>query len=193
MVISHQEILKNLFIKSHVIVGNAFSEEGLINFEKNKKFLSIQNDFKIYYSAEPKIDGISASLTYKNGKFYKGLSRGDGEEGEEITENLKTINDIPKKISNKDFPEEIDIRGEVFIQNSDFKNLNEKFANLEMQHLVHWDKKSRRNKKYLSNLLLTFGYEKGLKINNQFDYLKKLNEWGFKTNPLNILTSGIKT
>jgi len=88
-----------------------------------------KNDFEINYSAEPKIDGISASLTYKKGEFYKGLSRGDGKEGEEITENLKTIKDIPKKISNKDFPEEIDIRGEVFIQNSDFKNLNEKFAN----------------------------------------------------------------
>ena len=111
-------------------LGNAFSEEDLINFEKKiKNFLSIQNDFKIYYSAEPKIDGISASLTFKNGEFYKGLSRGDGKEGEDITANLKTIKDIPKKILQKDFPEEIDIRGEVFIQNSDFKNLNEKFAN----------------------------------------------------------------
>ena len=111
-------------------LSNAFTEEDLINFEKKiKNFLSIKNDFKIYYSAEPKIDGISASLTFKKGLFCKGLSRGDGKEGEDITENLKTIEEIPKKISNKDFPEEIDIRGEVFIQNSDFKNLNEKFAN----------------------------------------------------------------
>ena len=111
-------------------LGNAFSEEDLNNFEKRiQNYLSMKNDFKIFYSAEPKIDGISASLTFKNGKFYKGLSRGDGKEGEDITENLKTIKDIPKKISHKDFPEEIDIRGEVFIQNSDFKSLNEKFAN----------------------------------------------------------------
>ncbi len=111
-------------------LGNAFSEEDLSNFEKRiKNYLSIRNDFKISYSAEPKIDGISASLTFKNGKFHKGLSRGDGKEGEDITENLETIKDIPKKISHKDFPEEIDIRGEVFIQNSDFKSLKEKFAN----------------------------------------------------------------
>ena len=91
--------------------------------------MSTSNHFNIFYSAEPKIDGISASLSYVNGNFIKGLSRGDGKEGEDITENLATIKDIPKKILSKDFPTEIDIRGEVYIQNSDFKNLSEKFAN----------------------------------------------------------------
>jgi DNA ligase (NAD+) len=104
--------------------------EDLINFEKKIfNFLSKDDDFNISYSAEPKIDGISASLIYKNGEFKTGLSRGDGKEGEDITVNLSTIKDIPKKIETKDFPEEIDIRGEVFIQNSDFENLKEKFAN----------------------------------------------------------------
>ena len=111
-------------------LGNAFSEEDLNNFEKKiRNFLSIKENLDIYYSAEPKIDGISASLTYKNGIFFKGVSRGDGKEGEDITLNLSTISDIPKSILSKDFPKEIDIRGEVYIQNSDFKNLNEKFAN----------------------------------------------------------------
>ncbi len=111
-------------------LANAFSEEDLINFEKRMlNFLSEKENFKLSYSTEPKIDGISASLTYKNGKFVKGLSRGDGKEGEDITANLETIKDIPKKISNKNFPKEIDIRGEVFIRNSDFENLKDKFAN----------------------------------------------------------------
>ena len=62
-------------------LANAFTEEDLINFEKKiLNFLSENENFKLYYSAEPKIDGISASLTYKNGKFVKGLSRGDGKE-----------------------------------------------------------------------------------------------------------------
>ena len=105
-------------------LGNAFSEEDLINFEKKiTNFLSSKEDFEISYCAEPKIDGISASLTYINGIFEKGLSRGDGKEGEDITRNLKTIKDIPKKILSESFPKEIDIRGEVFIQNSDFENL----------------------------------------------------------------------
>ena len=70
---------------------NVFNEEDVINFEKKIfNFLSLKNSDKtIEYSAEPKIDGISASLIYENGKFVKGLSRGDGKEGEDITENLK--------------------------------------------------------------------------------------------------------
>ena len=79
-------------------LSNAFDENDLINFEKRIiNFLDKSNNFKIEYSAEPKIDGISASLIYRDGKFKTGLSRGDGKEGEDITENLKTIKDIPKK------------------------------------------------------------------------------------------------
>jgi NAD-dependent DNA ligase (contains BRCT domain type II) len=111
-------------------LSNAFNEEDLENFEKKiRNFLSLKEDAEIEYSAEPKIDGISASLTYKDGKFVQGLSRGDGKEGEDITENLKTIKDIPKVINEKNFPSEIDIRGEVFIQNDDFKKIDDKFAN----------------------------------------------------------------
>ena len=111
-------------------LSNAFNEEDLLNFEKKiSNFLSQRNNSEISYTAEPKIDGISASLIYKNGKLTRGLSRGDGKEGEDITSNLATIKDIPKVILSKDFPEEIDIRGEVFIQNSDFESLKEKFAN----------------------------------------------------------------
>ena len=111
-------------------LGNAFNEEDLKIFEKKiNNFLSLKEINMIDYSAEPKIDGISASLIYINGKFTKGLSRGDGTEGEDITQNLKTINDIPQKITAKNFPKEIDIRGEVFIENNDFKTINDKFAN----------------------------------------------------------------
>ena len=167
----------------------------MINFEKKIfNFLSLDKTIKVSYSAEPKIDGISASLTYKKGRFYKGLSRGDGKEGEDITENLATINDIPKTILSNDFPEEIDIRGEVFIKNSDFKNLDDKFANPRNAASGSLrQKNSNETKKIpLKFIAYTFGYEKGLIVNNQSDYLKKLNEWGFKTNPLNILTSGIE-
>ena len=174
---------------------NAFSKEDLLNFERKiLNFLSQNDNSNISYTAEPKIDGISASLTYLNGKLIKGLSRGDGKEGEDITSNLATIKDIPKIILSKDFPEEIDIRGEVFIKNSDFRGLKEKFANPRNAASGSLRQKNPDDTKKipLKFIAYTFGFEKGLKINNQFDYLKKLAKWGFKTNPLNKLINGIE-
>jgi len=175
-------------------LANAFSKEDLINFEKKiLNFLSKNNDFYLSYSAEPKIDGISASLIYKNGEFKNGLSRGDGKEGEDITANLATIEDIPKKILSKDFPEEIEVRGEVFIQNSDFKNLKEKFANPRNAASGSLRQKNPNDTKKipLKFIAYAFGYEKGLKTKNQTGFLKNLDNWGFKTNPLNKLINGI--
>jgi DNA ligase (NAD+) len=175
-------------------LANAFEKEDLINFEKRiLNFLSKNNDFILSYSAEPKIDGISASLIYKNGEFKCGLSRGDGKEGEDITLNLMTIKDIPKKIQSKDFPQEIDIRGEVFLQNSDFENFKQKFANPRNAASGSLRQKNPEDTKKipLKFIAYTFGYEKGLKAKNQIDFLKNLNNWGFKTNPLNKLVTGV--
>ena len=189
---------KNFQKKAHRVsmlsLANAFGREDLINFEKRiLNFLSKNINFNLSYSTEPKIDGISASLIYKNGEFKTGLSRGDGKEGEDITVNLATIEDIPKKIKSKDFPEEIDIRGEVFIQNSDFENLKEKFANPRNAASGSLRQKNPDDTKKipLKFIAYTFGYEKGLKIKNQIDFLGKLNDWGFKTNPLNKLITGV--
>ncbi len=176
-------------------LSNAFSEEDLINFEKKiLNFLNNEKGLNIEYSAEPKIDGISASLLFKDGKFITGLSRGDGKEGEDITENLKTIKDIPHEIKLKSFPKEIDIRGEVFIQNSDFKNLRNKFANPRNAASGSLRQKDSKEtgKIPLKFIAYTFGYEKGLEVSTQEDYLKKLKEWGFKTNPLNKTIGTIK-
>ena len=176
-------------------LSNAFSESDLINFQKKIiNFLDQKNDFEIEYSAEPKIDGISASLFYKNGKFIRGLSRGDGKEGEDITENLKTIDDIPNNIKAKSFPEEIDIRGEVFIKNSDFKNLSNKFANPRnaASGSLRQKNPSETKKIPLKFIAYTFGYEKNMQIKTQSDFLKNLNSWGFKINPFNKKIIGIK-
>ena len=111
-------------------LANAFSKENIEAFlRKIKNFLNIKDSEKIVFSAEPKIDGISASLKYIDGTFTLGLSRGDGKTGEDITNNLKTIRDIPKKINKPNFPKIIDVRGEVYISKSDFKKINKQFAN----------------------------------------------------------------
>ena len=100
---------------------------------------------------------------------------------------------IFQSYSIEDFPEEIDIRGEVFIKNTDFDNLK-KFANPRNAASGSLRQKNPDDTKKipLKFIAYTFGYEKGLSVNNQFDYLNKLKEWGFKTNPLNRLISGTK-
>jgi len=176
-------------------LSNAFSEEDLINFEKRIiNYLDQKKDYKLEFSAEPKIDGISASLIYKNGKFTTGLSRGDGSQGEDITENLKTVKDIPQFIKAKDFPDEIDIRGEIYIQNSDFKNLDNKFANPRNAASGSLRQKNPDETKKipLKFIAYAFGYEKNLLINTQSEYLNKLSLWGFRTNPLNKVIVGVK-
>ena len=190
------KIFKKVNHKSPMLsMGNVFTEEDLENFEKKVlNYLNQKNNFEIEYSAEPKIDGISASLIYINGKFQTGLSRGDGKQGENITANLKTISDIPKKILDKDFPTEIDIRGEVYIQNSDFKRLDNKFANPRNAASGSLRQKNSDDTKKipLKFIAYTFGYEKGLKVDNQKDFLSNLKKWGFKTNSLNITAKGVK-
>ncbi len=176
-------------------LANAFTEEDLVNFEKKiLNFLNNESNLNLEYSAEPKIDGISASLIYKDGKLISGLSRGDGKEGEDITENIKTIKDIPHKIDIVNFPEEIDIRGEVFIKNTDFQKLKDKFANPRNAASGSLRQKDPNETKKipLKFIAYTFGYEKGLKVFSQNEYLKKLKAWGFKVNPLNKTIKSIK-
>jgi len=176
-------------------LGNAFNEEDLKNFEKKiLSFLSLKDLNLIEYSVEPKIDGISASLIYVNGKFTKGLSRGDGTEGEDITQNLKTINDIPQKIITKNFPKEIDIRGEVFIENNDFKKINKNFANPRNAASGSLRQKNSAvtAKIPLKFIAYTHGYAKEMNIDSQSDFLKNLMTWGFKINPFNKKISGVK-
>ena len=176
-------------------LSNAFDEEDLVNFEKKiNNFLDQKSSNEFEYSAEPKIDGISASLVFKKGKFVIGLSRGDGKVGEDITQNLMTIDDIPKKITAKNFPDEIDIRGEIFIQNKDFENLKDKFANPRNAASGSLRQKNPQDTKKipLKFIAYTFGYVNKMEVKNQSDYLQQLSEWGFKTNPFNKTIKGIK-
>ena len=175
-------------------LSNAFNEEDLINFQKkNINFLALNKNFEFEYSVEPKIDGISASLNYKNGNLVKGLSRGDGEEGEDITENLKTIKDIPLNISHKDFPKEIDIRGEVFIETNDFKKIQKDFANPRNAASGSLRQKDPKKTELipLKFIAYTFGFNSSMRESKQSDFIKNLDKWGFKTSDLNKTIKGI--
>lgn len=96
-------------------LSNAFSKEDLIKFDLDVK-KAIPNK-KIQYVVEPKIDGLSLSLKYKNGSFYQAVTRGDGEVGEDVTANVKTIKGIPLSI---DYKDELEVRGEVFLTKENF-------------------------------------------------------------------------
>ena len=115
-------------------------------------------------------------------------------EGEDITKNLKTINDIPLEITTKNYPKEIDIRGEVFIENNDFKKINEKFANPRNAASGSLRQKDPTitAKIPLKFIAYTYGYVKEMEIHNQTDFLKNLKIWGFKINPFNKKISGVK-
>ena len=167
-------------------LSNAFDREDLINFEK--KILNYLNEkISLEYSVEPKIDGISASLTYLNGNLTYGVSRGDGNEGELITNNLKTIKDIPHKILKKNIPKEIEIRGEVFIEKKDFEKIKDNFANprnAASGSLRQKDPKET-SKIPLKFIAYTFGFISENKFKKQSDFLNELKSWGFLTSDYN--------
>ena len=176
-------------------LSNAFSLENITDFiKKIKKFLNINNSEKIIFSAEPKIDGISASLKYIDGIFTLGLSRGDGKSGEDITNNLKTIKDIPKKISKLNFPKILEVRGEVYISKSDFKRINKNFANPRNAAGGSLRQKDYNETKKIPLKFVAYGFGTVDPINfeKQSEYLSLLKTWGFNTNSLNKLVSTVE-
>ena len=176
-------------------LSNAFSEKNIVDFlKKIRNFLNLKDSEKIVFSVEPKIDGISASLKYIDGIFVLGLSRGDGKTGEDITSNLKTIRDIPKKINKSNFPKILDVRGEVYISKYDFKKIAKQFANPRNAAGGSLRQKdSNETKKIpLKFIAYGFGIVEPQNFEKQSEYLKLLRTWGFITNPLNKLVSSIE-
>ena len=175
-------------------LANAFAEEDIKNFVKKiKNFLNLDSKYKIEFSAEPKIDGISAALHYKNGFFYLGLSRGDGKTGEVITDNLKTILNIPHNLKGELIPKEIEIRGEVYISKNDFIKINDRFANPRNAAGGSLRQKdSNITKKIpLKFMAYSYGYLKDYYIETQSEFLNNLRLWGFETSKYNTLISNV--
>ena len=172
---------------------NAFDASSIEDFiKKINNYLNNKN-LNLSFSLEPKIDGISASLTYKDGLLVRGLSRGDGEIGEDILENLKTIKQIPYRIIGKDIPKIVEIRGEVYIGKKDFEKIKDKFAN---PRNAAGGSLRQKDSLITANIPLQFfaygfGEIEPFIFSKQSVFLKKINEWGFKTNPHNFLAKNI--
>ena len=180
-------------LKPMLSLSNTFNTDGMQDFlSKVSNYLNIQNrDFNL--SSELKIDGISASLVYENGYLIKGLSRGDGITGEDILENLKTIEEIPKKILDSNLPKILEVRGEVYIGKKDFEKLNKNFANPRNAAGGSLRQKDSRETKKIPLKFFAYGFGviNPMTYKTQSEFILRLKEWGFTVNPLNTLVKGI--
>ncbi len=108
-------------------LSNAFADEDVVEFDgRVRRYLGLAADAALHYTAEPKIDGLSLSLRYEQGQLVQAATRGDGAVGENVTENARTIGDIPTRIT--DAPDILEVRGEVYMSHADFQALNERQA-----------------------------------------------------------------
>lgn len=182
-------------------LGNAFVAGDVLDFEgRIRRFLNLSETEPLGYTAEPKIDGLSASLRYENGIFVQGATRGDGKIGEDITANLKTLPDIPHKLP-EGVPELVDIRGEVYMSHADFALLNERqladgkagFANprnAAAGSLRQLDVTvtERRPLKFFA---YAWGQMSSMPAETQMGMMQVFREWGFITNPLLIKAENV--
>ena len=173
-------------------LSNAFNIGDINDFHKKiNNFLNFKNN-KIELFSEPKIDGISATLIYEKGNLTRGLSRGDGNIGEDILENLKTIRGIPKKIHGKNIPYLLEIRCEIYISKKDFLQLKDNFANPRNAAggSLRQKNSSETSKIPLKYFAYGFGAVEPMVFKTQSDFLEKISKWNFTTNSLSKIIFG---
>ncbi|MGB0571791.1 MAG: NAD-dependent DNA ligase LigA, partial [Alphaproteobacteria bacterium] len=182
-------------------LGNAFGDEDVAEFlARIRRFLNLDANDPLDIVAEPKIDGLSISLRYENGKFVRGATRGDGNEGEDITTNLRTIGDVPDAL-NGDAPDVVEIRGEVYLPRSAFRTLNETqeaegakiFANprnAAAGSLRQLDT-GVTAKRPLRMFAYAWGDMSAEVAETQMGFLDRVSNWGFQINPLSRICSSL--
>jgi DNA ligase (NAD+) len=176
-------------------LGNAFADEDVSEFVgRIRRFLKLADDDAVEITAEPKIDGLSISLRYENGKLVQAATRGDGQEGENVTRNCETIGDIPRVVNADDFPSVFEVRGEIYMSHKDFADLNERQSQAGGKVFANPRNAAAGSLRQLdpaitaSRPLRFFAYAWGqvdsLPAETQRGVLDAFERWGFPVNPL---------
>ena len=176
-------------------LDNAFTDEDVRDFfARAKRFLGLPEDEPLALIAEPKIDGLSASLRYEDGELVLGATRGDGAEGENVTANLKTIKDVPKTFGGKKPPKVFEVRGEVYMSHADFAALNERQQKAGEKIFANPRNSAAGSLRQLDPSLTArrplrfFAYHwaevSELPGKTHWEVLQQLKAWGFPLNPL---------
>lgn len=176
-------------------LDNAFTDADVSDFvERVRKFLNHPADAPLLFTAEPKIDGLSAALRYEGGVLVSGATRGDGKVGEDVTANLRTVDNIPQRLSGQGWPDIVEVRGEVYIDHADFDVMNaaqvkagkepyKNPRNAAAGSLRQIDPEVTRTRP-LKFFAYTWGEISAPFATTQMDAVARFKEWGFETNPL---------
>jgi len=184
-------------------LDNAFAEEDVVDFVgRIRRFLRLPDDEEIVFSAEPKIDGLSMSLRYEDGALVTGATRGDGSEGEDVTANVKTLEDVPKRLKGRGVPKICEVRGEVYMTKAAFLELNRKQAEAGKPLYVNPRNTAAGSLRQLdptitaSRPLGFFAYAWGemseMPADTQSGMIKWFASCGFKTNPLTKMCRSVE-
>jgi DNA ligase (NAD+) len=183
----------------HVIpmlsLGNAFEDQDVADFvNRVRRFLGLPQDEELAITAEPKIDGLSISIRYENGRFVQAATRGDGVEGENVTANVRTLKDVPKELKGSRIPDAIDVRGEIYLCHEDFRKLNEEQARINGKIFANPRNAAAGSLRQLdsritaSRPLRFFAYAWGeatpLAADTQLGMYDAFRKWGLPVNPL---------
>ena len=188
---------------SMLSLDNAFAEEDVVDFVgRIRRFLKLTGDEEIDFSAEPKIDGLSMSLRYQGGELVTAATRGDGAEGEDVTANIRTLEDVPKKLKGRNIPEVCEVRGEVYMTKEAFLALNERqkaagdtiFANPRNSAAGSLRQKdpSITASRPLGFFAYAWGEMSEMPEETQSGMIKWFERCGFKTNPLTKLCHSVE-
>jgi len=183
-------------------LGNAFDSDDMFDFDRRIK-ARLEDHATIEYACEPKIDGIAVSLLYEQGKLIRGATRGDGSTGEDITQNIRTIEAVPLSLIGEGYPDRLEVRGEIYISKSTFSALNiaaekagEKiFANprnAAAGSVRQLDSRLTAKRKLTMYCYSVGLVEGGALAGTQVEILSQLQSWGLRTNPIVKAVDGIE-